>query len=103
MLKTHLIEVGQAQQSQREVGGCGDEGETPLSLPSSFAIYGRAGLGVMRVGELSMSHTGYNTQDSGTCTLPGQQGSTGPGSRLLSQHCWHEILAFKCSGVPQNH
>ena len=56
----------------------------PLPHPSPSMAGKRAGPKVMRVGKLAMSHTGCTTQESGPCTLPGQQGRADPGNG----GCW---------------
>lgn len=54
----------------------------PLIPPPSPPIVGRgAGPGIIRVGDLILSLTGCNTQESESCTLPVQENRACPG-------CW---------------
>jgi len=54
--------------------------ETPSSSPLSLTIYGRqeSWPQVTRVGELAMSFTNFNTQQSGPCLSLEQQSRPGP-------------------------
>lgn len=64
------------------------KGEMPSFPPLSHATYGKREswphLGVMRVKELAMSLTNFNTRESGPYTSPGLQDRAGPGCRACN-------------------
>lgn len=71
------LECGRISPAYCLVGDSADEGETPSF---SLSKAGReASSRVTRRGELVMSLTSCNTEDSRPCASAGQQGRAGPG------------------------